>query len=374
MNWVAVASAALDQRGLPDVVPGVETIVLPVIPSEPRGLAGEYSDLWLRLVDGPVSNDDLTEDEQAVVRDYADAGIASNDVDDPLRVTTLDKPWLSSPLHELAYGLISRLSAARGIDVVFIKGPALHRQGLRPNEHSGDIDVWVDAARVTELASLLEPWGWSHLNERWETSPLYHSVTMLPGRWGCEIDLHRHMPGFSTSDRESLQLLLSDAQTWNYAGVPTRVPSRHAHAVVGALHLMRPQQGRPVNPWNREQAITTLREGGSEALDFAKRVGAGPALGEVLTAAFPGEDDAVCGPVPLNWRWRAEPDRLKRYIIMFRATPLRSWPRMAFRSVWPETNIALRLDQLYGGTTKSPAKARLRRIVRGILQQLHLRD
>lgn len=374
MNWVAVASAALDQRGDSEVVPGVDTIVLPVVPSEPRGLSGEYSDLWLRLVDGPVSDEDLTADEQAVVRDYASAGIASSNVDDAFRVTKVDQPWLSSPLHELAYGLISRVSQTNGIDTVFIKGPALHRQGLREQEHSGDIDVWVDADRVMDLAAQLEPWGWKRLNERWEISPLYHSVTMVPGRWGCEIDLHRHMPGFSTTDHDSLGILLDNSETWDYAGVPTHVPGRQAHAVIAALHLMRPQQGRPVHQRNRTFAVATLLAGGQEALAFAKTVGAGPALGDVLATAFPGEEQAVRGPLPLNWRWRAEPDRLKRYIIMFRATPLRSWPKMAFRSVWPEAPIALRLDQLYGGTTTSPARARWRRLFRGIMQQLHLRD
>lgn len=372
MSWVAVASAVLGRRGDAGVFPGVEVVVLPVTPAAPVGLAGGHADLWLRLVDGPVADEDMNEDERAVVLEYARAGIASDDVDSEYRISSLDAPWLSSPLHELVNGLIARICQQQVIDAVIIKGPALHRQGLRAREHSGDIDVWVSAQRIADLTKQLESWGWRRLNERWENSPLYHSVTLVPGAWGCEIDLHRHMPGFALSDHDSLRALRRSAETIEYAGISAPVPRRGAHAVISALHLMRPQQGRPIHAGNREQAITALTLGGQDALTFAKEVGAGPALGEVLTCAFPGEADATRGPVPLNWSWRAEPDRLKRYVIMFRATPLRSWPRMAFRSVWPEEHIALSLDRMYGGGATSPLAARLRRLRRGVRQQVRM--
>lgn len=370
MSWIATAYAALDLREWPENQSDIEVMLLSTEPREPFGLTGPYAELWLRLTGEPVDDDRLTPEEQVLVREYADAGIASDDPHHPARVRHVSRPWLSSPLHELVYGLAGSIAKEHGIDLVFIKGPALHRQGLRTREHSGDVDVWVDPARVAEMTERIQEWGWIHSRVLWEESSLHHSVTMRPGAWGCEIDLHRYMPGFALPDHLSFAALLDHAETLEFAGVPVPVPQAPAHAIVSALHLMRPQQGRTIDAGNDEEAVRELRAAGDEALVVAREMRAAAALRDILGEAFPGEKIDVDYDPPLNWRWRTEPDRVKRYLIMFRSTPLRAWPRTAFRAVWPDDSTALILDRYYGGTARSPLDARLKRLKRAILQQL----
>ena len=47
---------------------------------------------------------------------------------------------------------VARVAASRGIRCVFTKGPALRLQGLRDREHSGDVDLWCDPARVEDTS------------------------------------------------------------------------------------------------------------------------------------------------------------------------------------------------------------------------------
>ncbi|MGB4135797.1 MAG: nucleotidyltransferase family protein [Microbacterium sp.] len=368
--WVATSFAVLDLRGWADNPSDAEIMLLPTHPAEPIGLAGPYADLWRRLVAGPVGDDGLSAEERDVVREYADSGIASDDPTHPARVRHLDGPWLSSPFHELLYGLIASVARGNGIEIVFVKGPMLHRQGLREREHSGDIDVWVDVAQMTRLADLLEEWGWARLPEHWEGSPLHHSITLTPGAWGCEIDLHRTMPGFAMPDDGSFARVIAHSETAEFAAVGARVPTAAAHAVIAALHLMRPQQGRALSEGNMREAVQTLVAAGEDALAFSGEARASASLESVLEEAFPTTAVRVDYLPPLNWRWRAEPNRLKRYVIMFRSAPIGAWPRMAYRSLWPDDLTAMRIDRYYGGTARTPFQARMKRLKRGVLQQL----
>ncbi|MFV0434112.1 MAG: nucleotidyltransferase family protein [Leucobacter sp.] len=371
MEWVAISYGALDMRGQQDNPSQVDIMLLSTEPSEPFGLIGPHADLWHRLCEKPISDDELTPEERALVREFAAAGIASSDPQHPARLRNVEQGWLTSPLHELVYSLIGNVARENGIDVIFIKGPVLQLQGLRNRHHSGDVDVLVDPDRIAELAERLEAWGWTHAQVRWEDSSLYHSVTMTPSGWGCEIDIHRHMPGFAVSDQTGFKLLLQHAEAKSFATVSVRIPDTPAHAVISALHLMRPQQGRNIASGNEEAAVRSLQTTGIEALSFARKMRAEASLKEELRRAFPEETINPSYDAPLNWKWRAEPNRLKRYLIMFRAAPLRVWPRMAYRSIWPDESTAILIDNLYGGTATSPIDARLKRLKRGILQQFN---
>ena len=183
--WVAVSYGALDMRGWGEPSPDVEIMLLPVHPiDEPIGLRGEPAALWRRLIDGPVNDTDLSESERELVHEYEVVGLASREPNHPARITTLSRPWLSSPLHELVYSLVANVARENCIEAVFIKGPMLHQQGLRKREHSGDVDVWVDPTHIVRLSRSVQQWGWSEHQGLWTGIPTAHSITVQPRFWG----------------------------------------------------------------------------------------------------------------------------------------------------------------------------------------------
>lgn len=369
MAWVATAYGVVDGESWTDPTNAVDLVVLPALPAEPMGLAAETASLWRRLVNSPVADDDLTAEERELVREFEAVGIAAQNLDHPARVQAIAAAWLTSPMHELVNALIASIIRDCNLSALIIKGPALHKQGLRQKDHSGDVDLWVGGNDIAAIVEALTEWGWTRAEARWESSAAYHSFTLRPGDWGCEIDVHRHMPGFARADSAVLELLLQEPDRLTFAGVEACVPAIAPHAVINALHLLRPQQGRPLLTGTYERAVSGLRTAGASAVAFAQDSGADGTLAEALSEAFPELDITPQNPIPLNWRWRAEPNRLKRYVILFRSAPIAVWPQMAFRAVWPRADEAMMLDRMYGGNAKTPVGARIRRLGRGIRQQ-----
>ena len=153
------------------------------------GLAGVPAVLWRKLLDGPVPDAGLNDAEQALIREFAAVGIASDDPLHPARILELRVPWMSSPVHEMVYALVASVARDHGVDAISIKGPMLHRQGLRAREHSGDVDVWADPAHLEVLCGALEAWGW---NGRTTNGPVSPSTIRWPlnlargaVRWTC---------------------------------------------------------------------------------------------------------------------------------------------------------------------------------------------
>ena len=134
---------ALDLREAAFVDADADCAVTPVLPGEPVILTTAAGELWRKLVARPVEDSDLGPDDRSLAREFADYGIASSNLAHPHRTTTLGRPWLSSPTHELVYALIATVAADADIPLVFIKGPMQHAQGIREREHSGDVDIWV---------------------------------------------------------------------------------------------------------------------------------------------------------------------------------------------------------------------------------------
>ncbi|GAA2097054.1 MULTISPECIES: nucleotidyltransferase family protein [Brevibacterium] len=364
--WIAVSYGALDVSARSDFG-DAEILVTPTVPGVPLALPAGGAALWRRLAEHPVEAAGLDEDERTIVEEMCESGLASTDLHHPARQTSIPAPWLSSPLHELVYALVASLASARDIPLVFVKGPVLHAQGLRSRRHSADVDAWVAPDRLTELASLLKPWGWGPMADVWEHSVINHSVTLVPrAGWGCEIDLHRRLPGLALSDEEAFAAVCARGEHVEFAGVDAQAPERAAHAVLSALHIVRPAIGKVVSSAAVPAATEVLRTAGPQTLTASAALDATVALEEALTSAFPeARLDTSAAGRPRDWYPRTRPNKALAYWAALREMPVRERPGIAFRLIWPSADVALASSENLGVRETSVARARLRRLYRG---------
>lgn len=364
-RWVAISYGALDVSGV-EGFPGAELLVTPTLPTIPLALPVGGAQLWRRLVEGPVADSDLSADERVVVREMAAAGLASDDVDHPHRHHSVEVPWLSSPMHELVYALVQRVADEVGVPVVFIKGPMLHRQGLRKRKHSGDVDVWAQPDRIPALVEALEPWGGELQPDPWGDLPINHSLTVGPiAGWGCEIDVHRRLPGLALSDGDAFQTVRAHSEPATFAGVRVAVPRRELNAALSALHTMRPEVGIGTKPGAEAEAVAVLRSGGPGALRAVREIDALRALQAVLPQAFPDES-VDGGGEPRDWYWRGEPDKAHSYFVALKQVPWHRRPAIVFRLVWPKSDVAIASSRLRGDSARGLFWARLVRLKHGL--------
>lgn len=366
-GWMAVAAAALDTRETDGFDPRVQVIVLPTDGSEPLGLLDEGAEVWRSLVgNAPAPAATLSPDHLVIVHQLAESGLAVFGVDHPGAVRTLTPPRLSSPLHELVWALVAHVAEERGIRCVFIKGPTLHDQGLRDREHSGDVDVWCDPRRWVDLIEALQEYGWQREPDPWWGTPIGHSATLSPIGWGCQIDVHRRMPGMTFDDASAFELVAADTVSVRMAGIPVLVPSRTSHAVIAALHAARPEIGQRRDIDSPSQVAIDLLQHLSDPVAACRRLGAVPALRRELDLCRPGVTLADAG-VPRDWLWRAQPDRARAYAAALRELGLPERLRVAFRLVWPTPDVVRESARRAGEETDRPTAARLRRLRRGLV-------
>ena len=356
--WVATAYAALDVHGSAGFIPEAEILVLPTVPGTPLALSGCGAALWRRMVNRPVAVAGLDPGEREIAREMEEMGLASSDHDHPDRVVTLSAPWLESPMHELVYALAAKLAWQRLIPMVFIKGPMLHAQGLRQRRHSADVDAWVQYEHVDALSLALREWGWTRRPATW----VNHSVTLFPGEWGCEIDLHHGFPGMSLARGKEFMALRHRSETATFAGTDALAPTKPAAAVLSALHACRPSPGGTTEPAYVDDAVRILRAAGEESLVVAHELGATAALAPALSRAFPHAELVTDGALPANWAWRLRRNRVAAYALALRASPLRTLPKRIWRTVWPRPEEVIAADVAGGHDGKSVFLARGRRL------------
>ncbi|WP_150959141.1 nucleotidyltransferase family protein [Microbacterium testaceum] len=365
-RWIPVAFGALDVRDAAAFSPEAEILVLPVIPGPALCLVGDGAALWRDLVDrGPLSPRALTVDQNDLLEQLQHEGLVALGTSHTAAVTRLDRALLSSPLHELIYALVHRVADAAGIRCLFVKGPALHHQGLREREHSGDVDVWCDPARWDDLASALEPWGWARQPDPWRGTSVHHSTTLLPRAWGCEIDIHRRFPGLALDDERAFDIVMTLSTTMVAAGTVVPIPRRDAHAVISALHAIRPAVGRKVSVNDHLIGQRTLAAAPG-AMDAARALGAVAALRDDLAVAYPNADPGPDLGPPRDWLHRAQPDRPRAYLAALRSIPARERIRALRNLVWPADDIALASAADAGDPTTDAGRARRRRLIRAI--------
>lgn len=365
--WVAVSFGALDVADAESFESEVELVVTPTKPADPVGLIDEGAELWRRLAaHGPLREVDLSPEERATLQIMESVGIAARDEGSPYRQAEASRPWLSSPLHELVYALVQRVADQHGVPCVFIKGPVLREQGLRDREHSGDVDVWVKPGMERALADALEVWGWRR-KESPDLRSVYHSVTMAAGEWGCEIDLHFRFPGMAADDDVAFEVLRERSEVRPFAGVGVRVPDTGAHAVIAALHLLRPEPGRVGAASARhDQAVAALAVEPEEALSAAHDFGAVGALREALRDVGADDSELSAAAAP-DWEMRASAGSSAHlYLRALRGEPWRRRVTLLLRAVWPTTAEVWESDaRASGAPSRSLWQARRRRFGRG---------
>lgn len=332
-QWVAVGCGAVDISGLPQTVaPPMQYAVLPQHPNEPIAFGGDAADLWGKLLAGPVDDGQLGDKDRALAREFEAVGIASSDPHSPKALSHVGAPRLSSYPHELVNSLVYGLARDLGIRAVIIKGPALHAQGLRSRQHSGDVDIWVEPGGAPVLAAAMAPWGWEIAHDPFREFPqLIHSYTVRPEGWGCEVDIHVRYPGVAREPAAAFEALWAMSENRVYAGVEVRVPKVPAHAVIQALTLARPDRIVRKNASDRTDAVDeVLRAGGPGTAEFAHQVGAIGALGENLARVYP---DAGVGPAepPPDWKWRGNSSKLGYMLSLLDAVPWHRRPLLAWR-------------------------------------------
>lgn len=366
-TWVATSFGALDVKHLPSPADsGAECLILPAQPAEPIGLRGEAAALWRHLTESAVTDSDLSTRQRILVREFENFGLAARDPDHRARTTSVPRPWLTSALHELIYSLVANIASEADVGVVFIKGPTLHRQGLRERAHSGDVDVWAKRAGISTLRDELIKWGWSTAPTLMDGLPPSHSVTMRPTSWGCEIDLHYDFPGIGISGDEAFAVLRQLSEPLTFAGTPARVPAAQAHAVISALHAVRPRPGQQVPSALTGQATEFLHRVGAGAMSVARQLRADAALSPILAAVFPGEFTPPKYDVPTNWQWRTQPTRFRSYVMMLRLIPSTRRPRWLFRVIWPSREYAFAWAEAANVQSRTAFGVRWRRLLRGM--------
>ncbi|MEV7873987.1 nucleotidyltransferase family protein [Microbacterium sp. NPDC089188] len=365
--WTAIAAGVLDVRASPTFGAEAEILLLPALPAEAFCLTSIGAALWRRLVeDGPLAPHHVSPAERALLEEMEEHAIVARDPTHRARVHRIDRPTMSSPFHELVHALVAHVADERGIRCVFIKGPTLHRQGLRTREHSGDVDLWCAPDRWDDLADALQAWGWEREPHPWRGAQAHHTITMKPTGWGCEIDVHRRMPGLTLDDADAFALLMRNAVAVRFAGAEVLVPRADAHAVLAALHAVRPEIGRP-RPAGAHAVAVDLLTRATGSIAAAREMGAVPALLDELREIDPGTDFSQdAGGTPRDWEWRRQPTRARAYWIALRDEPPLVLLRCAVRSLWAPDDVALASARRRGEPTTSVVRARYRRVKRGI--------
>lgn len=366
-TWIATSYGALDLRRHDLAQEGFEAIVTPSTPGSPRFLFGQGAELWRRLVMSPLDDDDVDEQSQSMLREFAELGIASRIRKGGSSIERLDSPWLLSVVHELVYALLANVAAENGIEILFIKGPTLHAQGLRDREHSGDVDCWVRPGDDLRLARAMTDWGWTPLYSAFTGTGVPHSMTLRAGEWGCAIDVHSRFPGMDVDPEVAFELVRNRAELRSFAGMVVHTPDKAVHAVIAALHEVRPYLGAQPTRQQVEAARTALEAGGVDVIGVVEAVRASYVLDEPLRAAFPHTTlPPRTHPAPADWGWRSTPIGPRRYLKALRLVPLRHRPAVLRRLLWPSAETLRIAYETPEASVWTLSRMRARRIVRSI--------
>ncbi|MFS0733998.1 nucleotidyltransferase family protein [Microbacterium sp. 1P10UB] len=274
---------------------------------------------------------------------------------------------------ELGHAWLQAAADRAGIRALLIKGPALHRHGLRPPRTSGDIDVLVDPAAFDELCEAVMSAGW---RERDSTvlgrHMAKHSRTFLHDRWPCDIDVHRFYPGMLAPPEVTFDPLWSRRTLMDFAHRDCAVPDRTGSFLILALHSMR---GTDRQQRHEQELANLLRidltSGEREDIaELARLTGSAQTLAPVLSSLgiSPGDDASAVDPAQLRaWRERVDAHSGAYFwISAFRRASVPERWQILRAAVWPSA-ADLRLALPHVGTDlRSMTVARVARWGRGI--------
>jgi hypothetical protein len=139
---------------------------------------------------------------------------------------------------ELAHAAVQCLAESLGVDLLHIKGPAVH-PGLRTRTSTGsDVDVLVRPDAVGRLMTALDEHGWRVETTFASGSAFDHAANLYHPSWGL-LDVHRHYPGMDQDPARAFSVLWRSRGSTRLAHVPCPVPAPLAQSLVLLLHAAR---------------------------------------------------------------------------------------------------------------------------------------
>ncbi len=145
----------------------------------------------------------------------------------------------------LAHAAIQHLADAEGIQILHIKGPAVHESLLKTDadgnpsrRRSTDVDVLCRHSDVVRVDKLLRANGWRQVATFTSGSIFEHAATYWHDMFGY-LDLHRLFPGVRVEPEAAFNALYRNSFEYLIANWPCRVPSIAAQRMVLVLHAGR---------------------------------------------------------------------------------------------------------------------------------------
>lgn len=245
---------------------------------------------------------------------------------------------------ELATAWVGALARRRGIRTLIIKGETLSHHGLRPKRDSADIDVLVEPSTFDDFCEALIEAGWTPRQTAFISKlTTVHSVSFIRDGWPCDIDAHRHFPGFLAPPEEVFESLWRRREPMAFAHQDSSVPSRPGALLVMALHSLRTTAA------HHSRQSTELKQALAARLSEAETAELGliaVETGCVLTAEpvllalgvdVPRAHAEQQEPAVRAWRERSYVGAHNAYfwIVAFRSARWRDRPQILRRAAWP---------------------------------------
>lgn len=275
---------------------------------------------------------------------------------------------------DLGHAWVQHLADSRGVRVIFIKGPALHRYKLRNPRQSTDIDVLAEPAAFEDLCHAFIEAGWRERPSTFIGSRTsVHSRTFIHDDWPCDVDMHAFYPGFLAPPATVFEALWRDRVAMDFAHRDCAVPSRLASALILALHSLRGTTTQARHQQELDQLLTLdLNSEERAALaSLARKTGCAATLEPVLTRLrvnVPIPDHERTTTAAIRWQQRVASGSNGAYfwIDAFRRGDARERLAIARHAVWPTRAELLLARQDVADTPFGLAKGRLERWGRGI--------
>ncbi|MEE8868773.1 MAG: nucleotidyltransferase family protein [Acidipropionibacterium acidipropionici] len=197
----------------------------------------------------------------------------------------------------LAHGILQRTADDAGVDILHIKGPALHHELLQHEQrdgesvpvprHSTDADVLVRPAHLERFQEALERGGWQMTADFIAGSAFGHAANYWHQVLGY-CDVHRRFPGIEIAPEYAFELMWAGRRPAEIAHVTCQTPGLTAQRLIILLHAAR--SGRTDHP-DKHRAWDEGSDTDRQAVRrLAARLGA-----EVALAAATGHLDEFRG-------------------------------------------------------------------------------